>query len=321
MSALALGADDDDERAVGEREVGQLDVTIHVEADDEVALRPEVLQRSREVRRPGATGTRAAAPADDFQALAVIPTDRRDGTTTPCPPNAATDRMIAPRLRGSVIPSSATTRGMPGDCGSTTSDGCAYSYGGTWIARPWWTAPSVSRSSSPRGVSRTGMPRSVAVVSASRTRSSASIRPATYIVVTGTAAPERLDDGIPAGDDLAARGALAGPRPGAAARPRTRDPPEPARRSADRATLKALWFGRSAALGVGPRPLEGLATLPARADGRALLGLADGTAPPGAAGHQDSFDARLSDQRAPPAVSSTAMPSAVSTSLIASAVG
>jgi hypothetical protein len=30
---------------------------------------------------------------------------------TPCPPNAAVERMIAPRLRGSVMPSSATSSG------------------------------------------------------------------------------------------------------------------------------------------------------------------------------------------------------------------
>ena len=30
----------------------------------------------------------------------------------------ATERMIAPRLRGSVMPSRATTSGRPGDCGS-----------------------------------------------------------------------------------------------------------------------------------------------------------------------------------------------------------
>jgi hypothetical protein len=46
-----------------------------------------------------------------------MPTERRLGTTTPCPPKAATERTIAPRLRGSVMPSSATTSGMPGRLG------------------------------------------------------------------------------------------------------------------------------------------------------------------------------------------------------------
>ena len=72
-----------------------------------------------------ATGMRAAAPADVFQALAVMPADRRSGTTTPWPPKAATERTMAPRLRGSVMPSRATTSGMPGASGSIRSFGCA----------------------------------------------------------------------------------------------------------------------------------------------------------------------------------------------------
>ncbi len=58
-----------------------------------------------------ATGIRAAAPAEVFQAEAVIPAERRSGTTTPCPPKAATERTIAPTLRGSVTPSRATISG------------------------------------------------------------------------------------------------------------------------------------------------------------------------------------------------------------------
>ena len=57
-----------------------------------------------------ATGSRAATPADVRQATAVIPAERRCGTTTPCPPNAPAERTTAPRLRGSVTPSSATIR-------------------------------------------------------------------------------------------------------------------------------------------------------------------------------------------------------------------
>jgi hypothetical protein len=58
-----------------------------------------------------ATGTRASAPADAFQAPAFTPAERRAGTSTPLPPNAATDLATAPRLRGSVTPSSATISG------------------------------------------------------------------------------------------------------------------------------------------------------------------------------------------------------------------
>ena len=55
-----------------------------------------------------ATGIRAAAPAEDFHADAVIAAARRSVITTPATPNAAALRTIAPKLRGSVTPSSAT---------------------------------------------------------------------------------------------------------------------------------------------------------------------------------------------------------------------
>jgi len=128
-----------------------------------------------------ATGMRAAAPAEVFQAEAVRPTERRCGMMTPCPPNAATERMIAPRLRGSVMPSSATKSGF---CwrltdSSRRSMGCAYSYGGTLSATPWCTesAP-VRRSSSGRMTSSTGSPRRVASCRISFVRSSISMRAA-----------------------------------------------------------------------------------------------------------------------------------------------
>ena len=57
------------------------------------------------------TGTRVAAPAEVFQADAVIPAARRSGTSTPSAPNAAEDRITAPKLRGSVTPSRATIKG------------------------------------------------------------------------------------------------------------------------------------------------------------------------------------------------------------------
>mgnify|MGYP003860701673 CR=1 FL=1 len=62
-------------------------------------------------RRGIPTGILAAAPADVFQAAAVTPTDLRCGKITPFPPNAATERMIAPKFLGSVMPSSATISG------------------------------------------------------------------------------------------------------------------------------------------------------------------------------------------------------------------
>ena len=85
-----------------------------------------------------ATGTRAAAPADAFHAVAVIPAARRSGTTTPCAPNAAADRTTAPRFRGSVTPSSTTRKGgsRASAARSSRSSGCAYTYGGTWSTNP-----------------------------------------------------------------------------------------------------------------------------------------------------------------------------------------
>ena len=95
--------------------------------------------RTRLVTR--ATGTRAAAPADTFHADAVTPAARRSGTSTPCAPNAPADRRTAPRLRGSVTPSSATISAgrSVSAAASSRSSSSAYAYGGTWMATPWCT--------------------------------------------------------------------------------------------------------------------------------------------------------------------------------------
>src|ERR1700722_15053983 len=74
-----------------------------------------------------ATGSRTSAPADAFHAPAVTPADLRAGTTTPGAPNAAADRTPAPRLRGSVTPSSATMSGKVAPVLTARSSGCAYS--------------------------------------------------------------------------------------------------------------------------------------------------------------------------------------------------
>ena len=60
--------------------------------------------------------------------FSVIPAALRSGTTTPCPPKAATERTTAPRLRGSVTPSRATiSGGRPSSCAAPSrSSGCAY---------------------------------------------------------------------------------------------------------------------------------------------------------------------------------------------------
>ena len=75
-----------------------------------------------------ATRIRAAVPAEVRQADAVIPALRRSGTTTPCAPNAAADRTMAPRFRGSVTPSTATINAARPESAAraSRSSGCAY---------------------------------------------------------------------------------------------------------------------------------------------------------------------------------------------------
>src|SRR5690242_3881086 len=101
------------------------------------------------------------------------------------------------------------------------------------------------------------MPRSLAVLRASRTRSSASIRPATYIVVTGTSARSASTTELrPATTSELALPLAPRPEP---ERPDERDPDAypglvlPCLAAA-RAFLAAGWYSRSAAFGVGPLP-------------------------------------------------------------------
>ena len=62
---------------------------------------------------PAPVAVPSAILPSESQAPAVTPADRRTGTSTPCPPNAAADLTIAPRFLGSVTPSRAT---MSGGC-------------------------------------------------------------------------------------------------------------------------------------------------------------------------------------------------------------
>ncbi len=59
-----------------------------------------------------AIGRRAAAPAEVFQAAAVKEALRRSGINNPSAPKAAALRAIAPMLRGSVTPSTATNKAV-----------------------------------------------------------------------------------------------------------------------------------------------------------------------------------------------------------------
>ena len=105
-----------------------------------------------------------------------MPAARRSGTKTPCAPNAAAERITAPRLRGSVTPSSATSSGAGcSSAAATRSSNGSYANGGTCRPTPWCSTPPVIRSSSARLTSSSGMPRSPAVRTISLIRSSMSM--------------------------------------------------------------------------------------------------------------------------------------------------
>ena len=137
-----------------------------------------------------------------------MPAERRCGSTTPWPPNAAAERMIAPRLRGSVIPSSATNSGVcaarwsgrGGRAGARTRTAAPAS------ATPWCSRSMPgSRSSSGRIPRAPARPRWCAMERVSFSRSSISTRAAMYSVVAGMLGPQRLEHGVAAGHDLARR--------------------------------------------------------------------------------------------------------------------
>jgi hypothetical protein len=158
---------------------------------------------------------------------------------------------------------------------SSSSIGCAYSYAGTLSARPWCTASlPESRSISGRMTSSTGMLRVVASLRTSLTRSSISMRVATYSAEAGILARSASSTELRpvttsnSASDLAlrveeppppvlpvpvlrpVRGAPEPEPPGARLRP----PPAAAKRSLAALALPAGWYGRSSALGVGFLP-------------------------------------------------------------------
>src|SRR5690606_18240033 len=204
------------------------------------------------------TGNRAAAPALVRQAVAVMPAARRFGTNTPWAPNAAAERITAPRLRGSVTPSSATSSGGSGcsEAAASRSSNGRYEYGGTWSPIPWCSAPPESRSSSDRLTSRIASPRSLAVRTLSLTRSSMSIPYATYSAVAGIRARSASTTGLrptsssgpswearlPAPDRLSAARAALEPGPG---RPTFGGRPFSAAARRSRSCLRAVPRGTS----------------------------------------------------------------------------
>ena len=172
-----------------------------------------------------------------------MPAARRSGMTTPCAPNAAALRIAAPRLRGSVTWSSATTSGgSPSSFARTRrSSGWAYSYAGMRAARPWCTAPVVIRSSSPLVTSSRLMPRSLG-------EPERLAQPAVALGALGDVDPvdrdplaQRLDHGVAAGDPLGVAGVA---------------PLRPRRRGLGRLLLRRLvCLVVGPVLGLGRRPL------------------------------------------------------------------
>ena len=124
---------------------------------------------------------------------------------------------------------------------------------------PGAAAPPVIRSSSARPTSSTGMPRSAARCTASRTRSSLSMTCCTYSAVVGICRAQRLDHRVAADQQLRAtrRAARAGLRAAVFAAPRP----------------GALlgWPLRCSAGGVGPRPSRPRRRWPPVPTDRALL--------------------------------------------------
>ena len=149
-----------------------------------------------------ATGICAAAPADTFHAAAVTEAERRSGRITPFAPNAAAERITAPRFCGSVTPSSAMNNGRAAmraeaefaasialaflSARSTRSCSEEYSNGCTLSTTPWWLLERAMRSISRRSASSRLSPRWPARRTMSRVRSSCSMRVATYSVDEGT---------------------------------------------------------------------------------------------------------------------------------------
>ena len=170
------------------------------------------------------------------------------------------------------------------------------------------------------------MPRSVAIFSASRTRSSESIRPATYIVVTGTSARSASTTELrPATISLDALPPRREPPRGPAdrcGRGRRRCAAALGRRLG-RACGPCAWGApRPWASGPGPRALVGAGRRSRPWRPSWTLPLRIGAAALGVACHEcaSQLSRRASDQFAPDAVSSMTMPAAPSWSRIASAV-
>jgi hypothetical protein len=86
------------------------------------------------------TGTVSAAPLAAFATVALTPTARSFGTITACAPNASALRRQAPRLCGSVTPSSTSSSASSGNPSSTSSSVTCGVASSTSATTPWWRA-------------------------------------------------------------------------------------------------------------------------------------------------------------------------------------
>src|ERR1700733_3074372 len=117
-----------------------------------------------------ATGRCASAPADALSTVSLNPAARLSGITTPCAPAASEVRTIAPRLWGSSMPSSSTSRPWPPLAASKSSSSTA-GFAAPSAATPWCSRVPVARSSCWRSSNRTGTPRDFARRTTCSTRS------------------------------------------------------------------------------------------------------------------------------------------------------
>ena len=82
-----------------------------------------------------AIGRCSTAPAEALATTAVTPAEPCFGITSPCAPRHSHERAMAPRLRGSVTPSSATTSAS-GRAGSVSASAYQVRIAG---ATAWWS--------------------------------------------------------------------------------------------------------------------------------------------------------------------------------------
>src|SRR6056297_1101256 len=126
-------------------------------------------------------GTYSTAPADAFATVGVTCTDRCRGRSTPVTPAPSQLRMMAPRLPGSVTPSTATRNGglarrCPSCCVRTpiTSPRSASGSSAAWANTPWGASLRAYRSSRALATCRTATRRAAAISTMSATPGSPS---------------------------------------------------------------------------------------------------------------------------------------------------